>query len=186
MSQMRVFIDKVEIIGDLIASISVDSNIDESDMAVVVLKKKNQSVSVNITTNLELGKDVRIMLDGKPLFQGKIVGIEPSFPSGNTAIRAMAQLPRIYHRKTSRPIMIPETQVQKNHSSLPKKKSDLEFLLQRAARINYELIVGSMVEIMSFRKREVGGMISGVTQQYDAQKGYDMKIRVSTDTKSQK
>jgi phage protein D len=129
-----------------------------------------------------------VALKAEVIFKGEVVGIEPVFDSGSESrvtLRAFNKLHRLTRGRKSRTYekMTDSDMVSRiagDHSLSPNSKgdvkitydhvyqhnqTDLEFLLQRAARIDYEIFVDDTN--LHFRKRDVS-VDSGIELTLDA------------------
>jgi phage protein D len=112
-----------------------------------------------------------------PLFEGEVVGLEPIFDVGGetkVVIRAFSKLHRMTRKRHSKTWLNKSdgdifTEIAQQYSLTPEVKgdvnithkhvyqhdlTDLEFLHQRARRINYELLMENATKLL-FRKRDL-------------------------------
>ena len=97
----EIYIDGVEVPDDHFLSFTVDRDMNQPDMAVVVLSNQN-----NAYTDKKIGAAIEIKL-GDPaetIYKGELVGLEPHFQGGGkttVALRAMNKFHRLIRRRRS-------------------------------------------------------------------------------------
>ncbi len=165
----------------------VDMDLDQPDMCSLTLQNTSEynyssSCSQGDALEIKIGPDDS---SAAAVFKGEVVGVEPVFDAGSESrvtIRAFNRLHRLTRGRKSRTYekMSDSDIVSKiagEHSLTAKTTSDvnikydhvyqhnqtdLEFILQRAARIDYEVFVDD--KDLNFRKRDVS-KDSGITLQ---------------------
>jgi uncharacterized protein len=183
----KIILNGTDLKQEGLHSFVVESDIDQPDMCTLTLQNTseyNYSAQTNQGDSLEIkiGDD-----DAKAqfVFKGEVVGIEPVFDAGSESrvtLRAFNRLHRLtrgrksrtYEKMTDCDIV---SKIAGEHSLSAKTTSDvnikydhiyqanqtdLEFILQRAARIDYEVFVED--KDLNFRKRDVS-KDSGITLQ---------------------
>jgi phage protein D len=181
-AQPTVILNGQEVPSAAIASIVIEQDVDQADMCTTTLKNTNDN---RYTETLQFGDKIEIKFaetgsaDKKTVFKGEIAGLEPNFESGGETqcvTRAFSPMHRLSRGKKSKTyekqsdadianaiisaygmscevsgdVNIKYDHVYQHHMT------DLEFLLIRARRIDYELVaVPDNDKKMMFRKRDI-------------------------------
>jgi len=97
--QLRASLAGAEAPRNAVAKIIVDQDLDQPDMATIVVEGRE---GVRLANRLVTGDQVTIVVEPRPsaatLFKGEVVGIEPVFDAGGrskAAIRAIDRLPTL-------------------------------------------------------------------------------------------
>jgi len=160
--KLDVLIDGKPVDEQEVVAVAVDLDLNQPDMAVCTLKNAGNRHSYEV----KQGQSVEIKLhdDGKVVFKGEVVGIEPVFKAGaesKVVIRAFNKLHRLLRGRKSRTFQDMSDsdivgKVAKDHGLNPQcgsdvnikhkhvyqhNQTDLEFLRTRAARIGYAVWV---------------------------------------------
>lgn len=161
--QLRASLAGTEVPRSAVATIRVDQDLDQPDMATIVVEGRE---GVRIAHRLVPGDEVTIVVEPRPsaatLFKGEVVGIEPAFEAGGesrVAIRAFDRLHRLTREKKTRTfdgmtdieivaIIATEHGLVAAPSSAPNirhdqvyqhNQTDLEFLRVRASRLGFDV-----------------------------------------------
>jgi len=157
-------------VGDVF-EVVVENDLNQPDMATILVS----NVKGQYSDVVKLGDDCQITASKEPLFKGEVIGLEPVFDSNlpsRCVIRAFNRLHRLTRGRKSRTFAnqsdqdIVRTVCQgvslsaKSDSSVTIRhdhvyqhnQTDLDFLHQRAARIDYELVVDDTT--LFFRPRK--------------------------------
>jgi uncharacterized protein len=166
-------------------SFVIDSDIDQPDMCTLILQNTSE---YNYSQDTKQGDSLDIKIGESEsaadfVFKGEVVGIEPIFDAGSESrvtIRAFNRMHRLtrgrksrtYEKMTDNDIV---SKIAGEHGLSAKTTSDvnikydhvyqhnqtdMEFILRRAARIDYEVFVAD--KDLNFRKRDVS-KDSGIT-----------------------
>jgi phage protein D len=188
---------KIEEHGKGFHGFIVEQDIDTPWMATVTL---NNTSDHNWSNNAKLGDTLEIKIGPDTskadlVFDGEVVGIEPVYDAGGetrVVLRAFdrghrltrGRKSRTYEKMTDADII---SKIAGENSLTAKTTSDVnikydhvyqhnmtdwEFILQRAARIDYEVFVEK--KDLNFRKRDVS-KDSGITVKFDAQAEYSLQ-----------
>jgi phage protein D len=153
----------------------VEQDLDQPDMASFTLTGRK---GLEFAGGVDLGDDASVETgpdSPQGLFKGEVVSIEPFVVSGESrvTIRAFNRLHRLTHERKTRVFLektdaeiveivavenglvpAPSSDLSERYASVYQhNQTDLEFLLERAARIGYEVLVDDTKLV--FRKREV-------------------------------
>src|SRR5262249_45537048 len=152
---------------DAVAAIVIEQDVDQPDMCTATFKNTNDT---KYTETLQLGDTIEVKIaetgtgTKTTVFKGEIAGLEPHYESGGDThckVRSFSRLHRLSRGKKSKTY---ENQsdadiarqisskygltckvsgsVNINHKHVYQHhQTDLEFLLTRAKRINYEVLV---------------------------------------------
>ena len=157
-------------VGDVF-EVSVDNDLNQPDMATILVS----NVKGQYSHMVKLGDDCQISASNEPIFKGEVIGLEPVFDSNlpsRCVIRAFNRLHRLTRGRKSRTFANMSDQdivrtvcqgvglsaksdgaVQIRHDHVYQhNQTDLDFLHQRAARIDYELVVDDTT--LFFRPRK--------------------------------
>lgn len=181
-AQPTVILNGTEVPAEGVASIVIEQDVDQADMCTTTLKNTNDN---RYTETLKFGDTIEVKFaetgkkDKQTVFKGEIAGLEPNFESGGETqcvTRAFSVMHRLSRGKKSK------TYEKQSDADIAKaiisaygmnckvqgnvnikhdhvyqhQMTDLEFLLMRAKRINYELVaVPDDDKTMMFRKRDV-------------------------------
>jgi phage protein D len=175
----------------------VDQDLDQPDMCSLVLNNTPDH-SWSTKTNIGDSVEIKIGQDSSSadfVFKGEVVGIEPVFDAGGESrvtVRAFNRLHRLSRGRQSRTYekMTDNDMISKiaGENSLSAKttsdvnikydhiyqhnQTDLEFILQRAALIDYEVFVDD--KDLNFRKRDLS-KDSGIKIEFDARADYSLQ-----------
>ncbi len=178
-AQARVKINGTEAPTEAVAMVVVEMDLDQADLCTATMKNTNDK---KYTVDLNLGDSIEVSIaetgggTTKTIFKGEIVGLEPCYESGgetHVLVRAVNRMHRLSRGKNSKtfekktdadivraiastyglsPQISGDVNIQYDHV-YQHHQTDLEFLLTRARRINYELFVDDTT--LTFRKRDV-------------------------------
>lgn len=187
-AECKVTINGKEVADGAMHGVVTDADVDQPDMCVITL---NNSSGFSYSSDAKLGDSVDVKIGqagaaGEYIFRGEVVGIEPVFEAtGQTrvVIRAFNRLHRLTRGRKSRTYEKMsdgdivkkiageyslsakcDSKVNIKHDHIYQhNQSDLEFVLQLAARIDYEVMVENTDLI--FRPRDVS-KDSGITLEW--------------------
>ncbi len=193
----KVVLNGSPVKDEAIHGFTVDQDLDQPDMCSLVL---NNTKDFSFSEQCNQGDALEIKIGPEEskaefVFKGEIVGLEPVFDSGGASrvtLRAFNRLHRLSRGRKSRTYekMTDTDIVSKiaSENSLSAKttsdvnikydhiyqhnQTDLEFVLQRAARIDYEVFVND--KDLTFRKRDVS-RDSGITLKFDPDFEYSLQ-----------
>jgi phage protein D len=183
-AQAKVIINGEDVDNEAVAFVMVEMDLDQADLCTATIKNTNDK---KYTVDLKLGDTVEVKLaetsDGqqKSIFKGEVMGLEPCYESGgetHVLLRAVNKLHRLSRGKKSKTfeqktdaqiaqaicsdysltcnvqgdVNITYDHVYQHH------QTDLEFLLTRARRINYEVSVDDTT--LTFKKRDIAAATS--------------------------
>lgn len=178
-AQAKVTINGEDCPKEAVAALVIEMDVDQPDMCTATLKNTNDK---KYTQDLKMGDTVEVKITetgkGQPatVFKGEIAGLEPHYESGGEThckLRAFSKLHRLsrgkksktYEKKTDAEIakaisadygltckVTGDVNIKHDHV-YQHHQTDLEFLLTRAKRINYEVLVDDTT--LYFRKRDV-------------------------------
>jgi phage protein D len=175
-SAAKIKIGGQEVSNEALAGAVVDQDIDQPDMCSITVNNTNE---YKYSEKVKLGDAVEFKIaddPGPPLFVGEVAGLEPIFDVGGESkiiVRAFNKLHRLTRAQKSRTFMDKSDadivrQIAGEYGLSPKINgsvnlkhkhvyqhdlTDLEFLHQRARRINYELLVKD--KELTFRERDL-------------------------------
>jgi uncharacterized protein len=173
----EISINGTAIIEGALDNLVTDSDLDQPDMATITLDNSNdppysQSVNQGDAVVIKMADEAGT---GEPIFQGEIVGVEPIFEAegkSRVVLRAFNRLHRLSRGKKSKTYEnMSDTDIAsqiagqyslsakttsdvniKHKHVYQHNQTDLEFLLARAARIDYEVLC--IDKELHFRKRD--------------------------------
>jgi len=178
-AQATIKINGTEVPKDAVASLVIEQDVDQADMCSAAIKNTNDQ---RYTQTLNLGDTVEVSVAETgtgtltSVFKGEVAGLEPNYESGgetHCVVRAFSKLHRLsrgkksktYEKKTDAEIakaictdygltckVTGDVNIRYDHV-YQHHQHDLEFLLMRARRINYEVMVDDST--LSFRKRDM-------------------------------
>jgi phage protein D len=178
-AQAAVSVNGTDVPKDCVGSVVIDQDVDAPDMAAVLIKNDNAN---RYTETLKLGDSIEVKISesgaGQPasIFKGEVAGLEPNYEAGgetNVLVRAFNKMHlltrgkqyKTYEKKTDAEIakaIAAEVSLSAKTDGAPSIRHDhvylhgqtyLEFLLERARRVNCELLVDDTTLI--FRKRDL-------------------------------
>lgn len=175
-SAPKVKIGSEDVKPEALASAVVEQDIDQPDMCSVTVNNTNE---YKFSEKVKLGDVVELKISGSanPLFVGEVAGLEPIFDVGGESkivVRAFNKLHRLTRTRKSKTFMeqsdadIVRTiageyglsakvsgSVNFKHKHVYQHDlTDLEFLHQRARRIDYEILVKDNRDLV-FRQRDL-------------------------------
>src|SRR6266568_624057 len=180
-AQAKLKINGTDVDTEAVAMVMVEQDLDQADLCTATVKNTNDK---KYTVDLNMGDTVEVAIaetgggTAKPIFKGEIVGLEPCYEAGgetHVLLRAVNRLHRLSRGKKSKtfekktdadmckaicsaygltPKITGDVNITYDHV-YQHHQTDLEFLLTRARRINYEMFVDD--QTLYFRKRDVSG-----------------------------
>jgi phage protein D len=197
-AEARVKINGTEVPTDKCSQVIIEMDLDQPDMCAATLSNlvDSEGGGQKYSETLKQGDSIEVVIGATtdtpaPLFKGEVVGIEPLWDtSGETKVtlRAFNKLHRLTRTRKSKTFenqtdtaifkkiaadakLTPEVKGDVNieHKHIYQHhQTDLEFLLERSRRINYEIMVDDTKLI--WRKRDLS-VDSGITLKWGKDAG---------------